>query len=76
MADKLSTTMNTIAKTPTKSSGSGEFGGETVDGFGKHKQSTGANVIPIKTRDSLPKHKGGPLESPFLNAFKEGKQIG
>jgi len=75
MADKLETTMNTICKTPTKSTGSGEFGGETAGAFGKHMQTKGADVIPIKTRDSLPKNKGGSLESPFLDAFKKGKQV-
>lgn len=76
MADKLSTTMNSIAKTPTPHSGSGEFGGETNADFGKHMQTKGANVIPIKTRDGLKGKPGNDLNSPFIDAFRKGKQIG
>lgn len=76
MADKLETTMNAIAKTPTPRSGSGEFGGETGEGFGKHMQTKGANVIPIKTRDGLKGKAGNDLASPFIGAFKKGKQVG
>lgn len=54
MADQVKTTMNTPKmKTPTPSSGSGEFGGDAAAPFSAHKQTTGAGVIPIKTRESL-----------------------
>lgn len=75
MADTLKTTMNQISKTPTKDSGSGEFGGESAAPFGSHKQSKGPNVIPIKTRDGLKGKAGNDLKTPFVDAFRKGTQV-
>jgi len=75
MADKLETTMKPFSKAPSPSSGSGEFGGETAGAFGKHLQTKGANVIPVKTRDVLRGKAGKDLASPFIDAFKNRTRI-
>lgn len=67
MADQIKTTMNTPKmKTPTMDSGSGQFGGDGAAPFSQHKQTRGAGVIPIKTREALSGHPG-PVNSTMEN---------
>lgn len=69
MADQVKTTMNTPKmSTPSMKSGSGEFGGDGAAEFGKNRQTQGAGVIPIKTRESL-NGTPGPVKSTMENVL-------
>ena len=69
MSDSVKTTMNTPKfATLSMKSGSGDFGGDSESEFGKHKQTGGAGVIPIKTRENLAGHPG-PVNSTLENVL-------